>query len=362
MKPLKLILSAFGPYAGTQEVDFTRFGGRGLFLITGDTGAGKTTVFDGITYALFGEASGSIRGGAELRSDFATAQTDTYALLKFEHRGQEYTVRRSPEYERPKLRGEGLTRQPAYAELTLPDGKTVSKVNEVTKAVEELLRINMPQFKQLCMLAQGEFLKLLLASSSERTEIFRKIFDTKIFSLIQRELFNEERKYKQAFLEVQHSILENCERISPGEDLNDQKNPLAQALETLESEGVYAAPKLCQLLEDQIGLDAQAWDDLIKEKEAIDKQSQALAVAFEAAKEVEKKKVQLEQQLSRQHEIENYKNEIKKLHLDIANIEKAGELAADHALLCDGRQQGTRAEREVNQLSLQYKELGEAAA
>ena len=181
MKPLKLTLSAFGPYAGVQEIDFTRFNGRGLFLITGDTGAGKTAIFDGISYALFGEASGSVRGGDSLRSDFALPQTDTFAELEFEHRGKIYKVRRNPEYQRPKLRGEGVTRQPSSAEMYYPDGRVVTKVGEVTKAVEELLRINYQQFKQLCMLAQGEFLRLLLADSRNRAEIFRRIFDTGIF-------------------------------------------------------------------------------------------------------------------------------------------------------------------------------------
>ena len=161
MKPLKLTLSAFGPYAGVQTVDFAPFNGRGLFLIAGDTGAGKTTIFDGISYALFGEASGSARGGDGLRSDFALPDTETYAELIFEHRGQVYRVHRRPEYSRPKIRGEGFVRQPVQAELYYPDGRTVTKVGEVTKAVEELLRINHQQFKQICMLAQGEFLKLL---------------------------------------------------------------------------------------------------------------------------------------------------------------------------------------------------------
>ena len=157
MKPLKLTLSAFGPYAGVQTVDFAPFNGRGLFLIAGDTGAGKTTIFDGISYALFGEASGSARGGDGLRSDFALPDTETYAELIFEHRGQVYRVHRRPEYSRPKIRGEGFVRQPVQAELYYPDGRTVTKVGEVTKAVEELLRINHQQFKQICMLAQGSF-------------------------------------------------------------------------------------------------------------------------------------------------------------------------------------------------------------
>ena len=179
MKPLKLTLSAFGPYAGVQEIDFTRFNGRGLFLITGDTGAGKTAIFDGISYALFGEASGSVRGGDSLRSDFALPQTDTFAELEFEHRGKIYKVRRNPEYQRPKLRGEGVTRQPSSAEMYYPDGRVVTKVGEVTKAVEELLRINYQQFKQL-MLAQGDFCGC--CDSRDRARKFSGGFSTPAFS------------------------------------------------------------------------------------------------------------------------------------------------------------------------------------
>ena len=187
MKPLKLTLSAFGPYAGVQEIDFTRFNGRGLFLITGDTGAGKTAIFDGISYALFGEASGSVRGGDSLRSDFALPQTDTFAELEFEHRGKIYKVRRNPEYQRPKLRGEGVTRQPSSAEMYYPDGRVVTKVGEVTKAVEELLRINYQQFKQLCMLAQGNFCGCRLPTAGTARK-FSGGFSTPAFSGNQQEL------------------------------------------------------------------------------------------------------------------------------------------------------------------------------
>lgn len=195
MKPLLLTLSAFGPYAGECTVDFTRFGGSGLFLITGDTGAGKTTLFDGITYALYGEASGEIRGGDGLRSDFASPETETFVTLEFEHRGKRYTVTRRPEYTRPKRRGEGSTRQPASAELWLPDGSTVSRLMEVTARITEILRLNYKQFKQLCMLAQGEFRRLLLAGSDERTEILRRLFDTGLYRTVQQELADAARRY-----------------------------------------------------------------------------------------------------------------------------------------------------------------------
>ena len=180
MKPLRLELSAFGPYAGLCAVDFASLGPSGLFLITGDTGAGKTTLFDGISYALFGETSGENRKNGGLRSDFAPPETRTEVTLTFSHRGEVYTVTRRPEQSRPKKRGEGLIHQAAEAELFLPDGRTVSKTTEVTAEITALLRFDYTQFKQLCMLAQGEFLRLLLADSKSRGEILRRIFGTGI--------------------------------------------------------------------------------------------------------------------------------------------------------------------------------------
>ena len=140
MKPTKLILSAFGPYAGKTELDMTQLGEHGLYLITGDTGAGKTTLFDAITFALYGEASGGTRESDMLRSKYADAKTPTYVEMEFLYRGKLYTIRRNPEYERPKGRGEGMTVERADAVLTLPDGRPpVTKSREVTRAVVELI-------------------------------------------------------------------------------------------------------------------------------------------------------------------------------------------------------------------------------
>ena len=123
MRPIKLTMTAFGPYAGSVTVDFSRFGEKGLFLITGDTGAGKTTIFDGITFALYGETSGSVREPDSLRSGYAGPDTETSVQLDFRYAGKLYSVTRSPRYERPKKRGDGTSVHPATAELTLPDGK-----------------------------------------------------------------------------------------------------------------------------------------------------------------------------------------------------------------------------------------------
>ena len=117
MRPLKLTIAGFGPYAGVQELDFESLGASGLYLITGDTGAGKTTIFDAITFALFGEASGDSRDASMLRSKYAKPADPTYVELTFSYGGRNYTVRRNPKYERPKLRGTGTTSKNAGAEL-----------------------------------------------------------------------------------------------------------------------------------------------------------------------------------------------------------------------------------------------------
>lgn len=188
MRPLKLVLSAFGPYAGETAVDFDRLGESGLYLITGDTGAGKTTLFDAITFALYGGASGSAREPSMLRSKYAGPDTPTRVTLTFAYRGKIYTVRRSPEYDRPAKRGEGITTQKADAELTYPDGRIVTKVRDVNNAVREILGVDRDQFSQIAMIAQGDFLKLLLAETKDRQAIFRQIFHTGYYQVFQDKL------------------------------------------------------------------------------------------------------------------------------------------------------------------------------
>jgi len=189
MKPIKLIISAFGPFAGEAEVDFTRFERDGLFLLSGETGAGKTTVFDAISFALFGEVSGATRGTDFLRSDFAKPERPTYVELEFEHNSETYRIRRSPVYMRPKARGEGETAVPATVEFHTPGRPApLTRTREADAAVVELLSVQYEQFKQIMMIAQGEFLKLITAESKERTDIMRRVFGTEVFFTLQTRL------------------------------------------------------------------------------------------------------------------------------------------------------------------------------
>lgn len=200
MRPLKITMSAFGPYAGEVTLDMQKLGKSGIYLITGDTGAGKTTVFDAISYALYGEASGNYRENTTLRSKYASADTPTFVELEFEYNNEIYKINRNPEYPRPNKRGEGFTKQSANAELVMPDGSVITKIKEVSAKVEEIIGINKNQFSQIAMIAQGDFRKLLNCETNERSKIFRKIFKTEPYHNIEiklSNLFNELKRNRE---------------------------------------------------------------------------------------------------------------------------------------------------------------------
>ena len=220
MKPVKLIMSAFGPYAGKTELDFTLLGNSGVYLICGETGAGKTTIFDAIVFALFGKASGDSRQPDMFRSKYANPDTPTFVELTFIYRDEEYKVVRNPEYERKKAKGEGVTKEAANAALTLPNGKVITKVKEVTDRITEILGIDREQFRQIAMIAQGDFNKLLLAPTDERKAVFRKIFRTQRYQKLQDELKTMESEARSAYVEaskavVNHSKGIDCPQTSP---------------------------------------------------------------------------------------------------------------------------------------------------
>ena len=242
MRPLKLTVSAFGPYAGRVEMDMERLGSHGLYLITGDTGAGKTTIFDAITFALYGEASGASREPAMLRSKYAEADTPTEVELTFSNQGKTYTIRRNPEYERPARRGGGVTVQKADAMLTYPDGRVVTKLRDVNAAVIELLGVDRRQFSQIAMIAQGDFLKLLLAETKDRQAIFREIFKTGYFQTLQERLKGASGELKEQCEAAKRSVAQYLSGVLAGEVDEEEavkarrgELPVAEAMELLEN-------------------------------------------------------------------------------------------------------------------------------
>jgi len=208
MKVCKLIINGFGPYASKQELNFEKkLQGKNMFVITGNTGAGKTTIFDAINFALYGEANGCDRESKSLRSDFADSQTPTEVELWFSLREKEYYIKRSPAYIKLKQRGEGFVECKPSAEIKLSKDKTVTGVTQVTKEVENILGINTEQFKQLVMIPQGEFKRLLNAKSDEKEDIFRKIFGTEIFQSIQNKIKEQANKLIRGIEQVERDRL-----------------------------------------------------------------------------------------------------------------------------------------------------------
>lgn len=237
MRPLSLTISAFGPYAGQCTLDLAQLGEKGLYLITGDTGAGKTTLFDAVTYALYGQASGGVRESDMLRSKYADAAQPTFVEMKFAYKGKNYTVRRSPEYMRPAKRGTGLVRQAPTARLTLPDKDVpLTAVKEVNQAIVELLGLDVNQFRQIAMIAQGDFLRLIYASTPERSDILRRIFNTRPYKMLQERLSDEFRSLKRSFEDTQQSIAQYIEGIvlPPGAEIDFSAMTYAQAADCLD--------------------------------------------------------------------------------------------------------------------------------
>lgn len=206
MKPTRLTISAFGAYAGRVELDMRRLGEQGIYLITGDTGSGKTTLFDAISFALYGRASGEARkDGGILRSDFASPSTETFVELQFDHMGKSYTVRRNMEYERKSLRGGGTTLEKENAVLYTPEGPIEGK-RRVDQAVLELLNIGYEHFSRIMMIAQGDFARLLMADTEERGKILRTIFDTGLYERLQEALKRRVAQAEKAYAPLKERL------------------------------------------------------------------------------------------------------------------------------------------------------------
>ena len=289
MRPLKLTMSAFGPYAGVMELDFEALGTGGLYLITGDTGAGKTTIFDAISFALFGEASGGNREPGMLRSKYADPSTPTEVTLVFRYAGKEYTITRNPEYMKPKTKGkdkgDAMTKQAAGATLTCPDGHLVTKPKEVNSAIREILGLDREQFAQVAMIAQGDFLKLLLADTKERQKIFRNIFHTNLYVELQDQLSKQANKVKYQWEDVQDSIRQYIDGILCSEEY-EHTDMIRQA-----KEGALPIAEVLTALDALLESDAALRDTLevtLQQTDAALEESVALLTKAEAREKIKK--------------------------------------------------------------------------
>lgn len=313
MRPLKLVMSAFGPYAGRTELELDKLGKGGIYLITGDTGAGKTIIFDAITFALYGEPSGNNRSRDSLRSKYAEASTPTLVELNFEYAGKEYYIKRNPQYERPKKSGQGTTNEIAGAELHYPDGRVISKLKDVDSAVTEIMGIDRSQFSQIAMIAQGDFLKLLLASTDERKKIFQKIFQTQNYSALQDAI-----KRDTLDLTRERDKLRDSLRQYFGEILCNEEDPLFFMVEKARS-GEMQTDEILSLLKDLIEKDSFAEEKLSEEEKNLSRQLEGIAAQLAKAEEQQKAEESL-LRLQREYEAESRRSE--QLDNDLEEQEK----------------------------------------
>ena len=293
-------MSAFGPYASKTVLNLDELGTNGLYLITGDTGAGKTTIFDAITFALYGEASGDNRESTMFRSKYASADTPTEVELTFIYAGKEYYIKRNPEYDRPKTRGEGFTTEKANAELHYPDGRVVTKLREVDRAVEEIMGIDRNQFTQIAMIAQGDFLKLLLASTDDRKKIFQKIFRTRCYYVLQERLKNESGKLGKEYETISASIRQYINGI-----VCDEDDVLSIKVKNAKA-GICSTEETLELLSTLIANDKEEEEKLDAEQKNIGKSLEEITVTLtnhetwsKARKSLEKSKSDLGEALER---------------------------------------------------------------
>ena len=284
MKPIKLIMSAFGPYADEMPaIDFSGFEDKGLFLISGDTGAGKTTVFDAICFALYGETSGRYKDIKRLRSEYAKDSTDTYVDFYFSHQGRNYHVWRRPDYMRGKLHGSGTTKITGNAILYCDDMAPMEGKSQVNDAIKELLHLSGEQFKQIAMIAQGEFWALLNARTDERTKILRTIFQTGGYNEIEYRLKDKmDASYKEK-AKTQDSIIQYFADVSA-----DAEDELAGPLSELQSRAqsshsAWNLDEIINMTKDVITSDKKRLEgadaDLAASEKEYDKSREVLATA-----------------------------------------------------------------------------------
>ena len=284
MRPIKLIMSAFGPYADrVPDIDFTQFEEKGVFLISGDTGAGKTFLFDAICYALYGETSGVYRDEKRLRSEYADASVDSFVDFYFSHQGKDYHIKRSPAYERQKRRGTGTILESETAELFCGEDLICQKPNQVNQAVKDLLHIDVKQFKQIAMIAQGEFGALLNAKTEDRTGILRTIFMTDGYKKLEYELKKHQDEKYAEYDDLQKAIIQHFRDTQAGPD-SKQKEKLKELKENATStKSAWNVEEFSQVIgeiltEDDIFLTAKN-TELEKQEKNLTEKNAALTLA-----------------------------------------------------------------------------------
>ena len=336
MKPIKLTMSAFGPYAKTAVVEFENFSQNGVFLITGDTGAGKTTIFDGISFALYGISSGGKdrRAVKSFRSDFASLTDETFVEYEFMHKGNTYRIKRNPDYERAKLRGEGTTKKAAFAEFECYEtGETVSGVDSVDKRVRALIGLDQEQFSQTVMIAQGDFMKILNAKSDERKTLFQKLFNTMDYENIQHRLKAKNDESYAAFEEVKNSIRAASGRVVISEDFEEH-----ETLTLYISDDKYVSqliPVLTQCTEYQKTLHQK----LQEQADVLKTEIRVLETDFIKADSANKDIDALDKFRRNYDKLQGRDGEIADMKSVLGEAERAVELEADEMLLAQKQQE-----------------------
>ncbi len=334
MRPLTLTISAFGPYAGQTEIDFQKFGKGGLFLITGDTGAGKTTVFDAISYALYGQPSGSHREDSMLRSAYAEKETPTFVRLTFECHGKVYTIRRNPEYKRPRKKGSGgeLTTEKKAVSLQMPDGSVLSKIADADKKIAEIMGVDRNQFSQIAMLAQGDFLDLLFAQTTERLEIFRKIFRTGLYGTLQQELKNMKSARQAEYDDLARRRDLYIQEIHAEEGGDENLSALTEKAHA----GRMTTDEVLDLADEIIARDNGSRDEIWRELDTIEKQAGDLEGQIGRAEIIENLKENL--RINREDLTKGLKDEEeleRALDAEEARTDECGKTESEIAVLKD---------------------------
>jgi exonuclease SbcC len=326
MKPIKLVMNAFGPYAGlTPEINFETFDEKGLFLISGDTGAGKTTIFDAICFALFGKTSGEYRDAKNLRSGFAKEDDTTYVDFYFSHQGKKYQIHREPMQERLKKR-RSKTGESEYktetekATLFFEDGTSLSNLKEVNERIKDILHITFEQFKQIVMIAQGEFRELLQASTEDRTEILRSIFLTDSYLNISDKLKTRRNKYYNDYVEENNSIIQYFDGLKTSEDSN-----YAELCEDLKGKTIIgkSIKNIDEIIElaNKIILEDQEKQKQINEKlKVVQKEFESNNIALNNAINSNKNIQRFEEFKKKQKELENRKKSIDELSKELKKM------------------------------------------